>query len=250
MGKMRLDIDTADRILTGLVDPADAPPGYEAAVALLTAARTPSALVRIPAIATRHPAAPFRSRRRTMLAARSFPRIPILAAAVVLGGASGAAYAAGLPAAASSTARNVLQSLGVTPGAKAHTGSAAPQTHGAAVSTLAGTTAAAGAARGAQIAAAASDGRSHAGTDNGKKSAKDGGDAPTKSHGHGSTISALAHSTSGTAGAKGATISAAASGGKSHAGQHGHNGKSQSAHGHGSGASGGDHGNGHGHSGS
>jgi len=248
MGKMRLDIDTADRILTGLVDPADAPPGYEAAVALLTAARTPSAPVRTPAIATRHPAAPLRSRRRTMLAARSFPRIPILAAAVMLGGASGAAYAAGLPAAASSTAQNVLQSLGVTPGAKAHTGSAAPQTHGATVSTLARTTTAAGAAKGAQIAATASDGRSHAGTHSGDTLGKDGGD--TKSHGHGSTISALAHSTSGTAGAKGATISAAASGGKSHAGQHGHNGKSQSTHGHGSSGSGGDHGNGHGHSGS
>jgi hypothetical protein len=233
MGKMQLDIDTADRILTGLIDPGDAPPGYAAAVELLAAARTPSAPVHVPAVAARRPSAPLRSRRRTMIAATPFrPRLPIIAAAIVIGAGSGAAYAAGLPAAAASTAHGVLRSLGLRSGAGAHRGSGPASTHGATVSTLARSTTATGSAKGAAIAAAASAGRSYAGGPAGGSSA---GTAGTRSHGHGATISALAHSTSGTAGAKGATISAAASGGKSHAGQHGHNGKSQNAHGHGAG---------------
>jgi hypothetical protein len=255
MGKMRLDLETADRILAGQVDPADAPPGYQAVVTLILSVRTPDAPVRIPTIAASRPSAPLRSRRRTMLATVPFrPRLSILAAAVVLGGASGAAYAAGLPAAASSTAQAMLQSLGVTPGAKAHGGgSSSAGTHGAAVSTLARTTTATGSAKGAQIAATASAGRSHAGDHSGDSAGARGGDAGAKSHGHGSTISALAHSTSGTAGAKGATISAAASGGKSHAGQHGHNGQSKSSHGNSAGhsqSSGHSHSSGNGHSGS
>jgi nucleotide-binding universal stress UspA family protein len=42
MGASRLDDDTVDRILAGMVAPVDAPPGYEAAVTLLAAAERPA----------------------------------------------------------------------------------------------------------------------------------------------------------------------------------------------------------------
>jgi hypothetical protein len=206
VGELRLDDDTVERILAGLVDPVDAPPEYEAAVTLLAVARglpMPTGIARPVARTT------FGFRRR----------LPLIAAALVLG-ASGAAYAAGLPAAASSTAHDVLRSLGVSSSPRAHL-------RPVSVSTRSRTTTEAQAHRVAPAYAIAGHGhaRRH---------------APGKRHGHGAAISALAHSTSGTAGAKGATISAAASGGKSHAGEHGHNGKSGASHGQG-------HGNGHGH---
>jgi len=250
MGKPRLDMTTADRILAGTVDPADAPPGYEAVVALIAAARTPHT----PAITVAYGRAPAPHRRRHfMLAAAPFrSRLTIAAAAATLALASGTAYATGLPAAASATARSVLHSLGVPTGPPAKTHSQPAGTHGAVVSSTARTTTATGAAKGAQIAAIASNGRSKAGRGDGAS-----GTAKGSGHGHGAKISALAHSTTGTAGAKGATISAAASNGHSHAGQHGHKGRkgrnggsqgSGSAGGHG-GASGG-HGPGSGHGGS
>jgi hypothetical protein len=203
VGDLRADDNTVDRILAGLVDPVDAPPGYEAAVMLLAAARG------VPVPAPRRVAGP--ARRVTP---RVRPPLSILAAAVVLGGCSGAAFAAGLPAAASSTARGVLQSLGVASGPRTHPVSGPSETDRMTVSTHPPATAAtepAGVAR----APAAGNRRSHTRRD-----------ARRKHHGHGAAISALAHSTTGTAGAKGARISAAASGGKSHAGGHGHNGKS------------------------
>jgi hypothetical protein len=209
---LRLDDDTVDRILAGLVDPVDAPPGYGAAVTLLAAARgaaVPRARVAVPA----RPAGRLR------------PRLPVLAAALVLGGASGAAYAAGLPAAASSTAHDVVRSLERSSGPRTHQAARRSPTRVVTVQ-AAGTTAT---------------GEAHPGRRHGAPAAPRR-HAHRRHHGHGAAISALAHSTNGTAGAKGATISAAASGGKSHAGEHGHNGKSQASHGHGHG-----HGSGHGH---
>src|SRR6185312_11318414 len=210
MGKPRLDMTTADRILAGTVDPADAPPGYEAVVALIAAARTPHA----PAITVAYGRAPAPHRRRHfMLAAAPFrSRLAIAAAAATLALASGTAYATGLPAAASATARGVLHSLGVSTGSPAKTHSQPAGTHGATVSSTARTTTATGAAKGAEIAALASNGRSKAGqAKDDSTSAKGGADAKGSGHGHGAEISALAHSTTGTAGVKGATISAAAS---------------------------------------
>jgi hypothetical protein len=213
MGTSRIDDDTVDRILSGLVDPGDAPPGYEAAVALIAAARgTP--------VAAWSPAA-----RPLQATGRFRPRLPILAAALVLGGGSGAAYAAGLPAAASSTAHEVLRSL---------EGSAGPRTAPSGSSQVAAT---AGEGVTAETdAGRASAAHGHAGTQRHHSPASH---THHRHHGHGARISALAHATTGTAGAKGATISAAASDGKSHAGEHGHNGKSQASHGQG-------HGHGHG----
>lgn len=228
MGGRRLDDDTVERILLGMVDPVDAPPGYEAAVTLLAAARG------VPVPARPRVARPVR-------AAGLRPRVPVLAAVLVLGGASGAAYAAGLPAAASSTAHAVLRSLD---------GSAGPRTH-----------AASGPSKAAGVTTAAHPPATDTDTDTDTAAAAERGHAGTRRHdpagsgrhghrghhGHGAMISALAHSTSGTAGAKGAKISAAASGGKSHAGEHGHNGTNGSSHGQSHGHGGG-RGHGHGHS--
>jgi hypothetical protein len=224
MGKVRLDQETADRMLAGVVDPADVPPGFEAVAELLQAAR---AAARCPVHATGvAPAAVDPGLAATqpggghpMLANMAFkPRISILAAAVVLTGMTGAAYAAGLPGAASGTASAVLQKLGISaPGPKSHP-TRPTDTHGSTVSTLARTTAATGAAKGALISATASAGKSHPGE--AVRGGKNRSDA--SGHGKGAEISALAHTTTATGAAKGATISAAASDGKSHAGQHGH----------------------------
>src|SRR5690349_15832481 len=120
MGKPRLDMTTTDRILAGTVDPADAPPGFEAVVALIASARTPHAFTTTPA--TGRAPAPRLRRRHSMLAAAPFrSRVTIAAAAATLALASGTAYATGLPAAASATARGVLHSLGVSNGSPAKT---------------------------------------------------------------------------------------------------------------------------------
>jgi hypothetical protein len=211
MGELRLDDDTVDRILAGLVDPVDAPPGFEAAVTLLAAARGAAVS---PVARLARPARP---------AGRLRPRLPILAAALVLGGASGAAYAAGLPAAASSTAHDVVRSLERSSGPRTH-----PLSEGSPDRAL---TAPAGTRT-----TATREPRAH--RRHGAPAARRRQVHRTQ-HGHGAAISALAHSASGTAGAKGATISAAASGGKSHAGEHGHNGKGHASDGRG-------HGRGHG----
>lgn len=167
-----------------------------------------------------------------MLAPVSFrSRLAVTAATAALAAASGTAYAAGLPAAASSTAQGVLQSLGVTTGGSVPKTSQPSGTHGAEVSSVAQTTTATGAAKGVAVAAVASDGRSHAGDDHTSEERGGAGSEKGSTHGHGAEISTLAHSTIGTAGAKGATISAAASGGKSHAGEHGHKGKNGGTHG-------------------
>ena len=100
---------------------------------------------------------------------------------------TGAAYAAGLPAAASSTASAVLQRLGITaPGPNSHANTHPAATHGSTVSTLAKTTTAAGAAKGAVISAAASGGKSRAGRDgSGEPPARGKGGTDTSGHGKG-----------------------------------------------------------------
>jgi hypothetical protein len=213
VGKLRLDDDTVDRILAGRVQPVDAPPGYEAVVTLLAAAG------RMPVPAPRRAAGPARR-----AAAGLRPRLSILAAAVVLAGLSGAAYAAGLPAAASSTADHVLGSLGVT---------SRPRTHPGSGSSHPGRPAPAARSRattGTEVDTGVRDSDSPGPARRARRPAR------RDDHGHGAAISALARPTTGTAGAKGAKISAAASRGKSHAGEHGHKGPTASK-GHGPSAS-------------
>jgi hypothetical protein len=119
MGKVPLDLGTADRMLAGEVDPADVPPGFEAVADLLVAVRAAArrpvfATVAGPAVVdTRRVAGQSRG-RRSMLATTPFrPRLSILAAAVALSAMTGAACAAGLPGAASAKAEAVLQALGI-----------------------------------------------------------------------------------------------------------------------------------------
>ena len=243
MPRLRLDRETADRMLGGGVLPEDAPPGFEGvcrvihaagagldASADLTARGTPRADRRI---------APSHLTRRRSMVARvpSSRRLPPLAVAfAILAGTTGAAYAAGLPDAASSTASAVLDELGVAAPAAHHaTGDAQSNGHGATISQLARTTTATGADKGAEISAAASDGKSHAGEHGhkGRHNANGKGNGKAKgqstSHGKGKEISTLARTTTATGVDKGAEISTAASGGKSHAGEHG---GGSSSHGH------------------
>jgi hypothetical protein len=221
MGRVRLDAETADRMLAGRIDPADAPPGFEAVGELLEEVR---AVARRPVLAAvavhpRSDSGPVGIPTRVTTQRRSMPvtaprlRLSALATVAALSAMTGAAYAAGLPAAVSSTASVVLQRLGITnpaPNPHAHTPPAG--THGSRVSTLSKTTTAGGAARGAVISATAGDRKP---TTGGK------GHTDASGHGKGTEISTLAHATTATGRDKGAVISTAASGGKRHAGRHG-----------------------------
>jgi hypothetical protein len=115
-----------------------------------------------------------------MLAASPFKaRLFAVATAAALCGTTGAAYAAGLPSAASSTASAALQRLGITDAPQA-AHSRPTDTHGYTISTLAKTTTATGAAKGAEISAAASNGKSHAGQHGHNAGGSDSGSG----HGH------------------------------------------------------------------
>jgi hypothetical protein len=229
MGKVQLDEGTADRMLAGIVDPADVPPGFEGLAELLAAVRSAAhhpvrVGVHTPAIVDSRRVPGQTRGRRSMFATTPFkPRLSVLAAAMALSATTGAAFAAGLPAAAVGKADTVLHQIGIgTPAPPAHVPAAPRGAHGGTVSHAATTTTATGAARGARIAGIASAGKSHAGRHGQGAGTHPKGGTESGHHGKGAEISALAHSTTGKAGAKGATISAAASGGKSHAGAHGH----------------------------
>jgi len=188
MRAVRLDDETADRMLAGVVDPADAPPGYSAVAELLETARA-AASVPVPAAATvRRPfdlggteaASTGRVVRGPRLGRR---RIPVLAA-VAFCAMTGGAYAAGATGAGSSTVSAVLDHIGVGSLVGSPSGG-----HSAATSRADALKGEASAQTTTGAASAASVGAGH-----------DGDDATD---------------------AKGAEISTAASGGKSHAGEHG-----------------------------
>jgi hypothetical protein len=238
MGEAPLDLRTADRMLAGEVDPADVPPGFEAVAEVLVAVhaaarRTVHATVLAPAVVDSRPAAGRTRGRRSMLATTPFkPRLSILAAAVALSAMTGAACAAGLPGAASDRAAAVLHELGIgAPGSPAHAPAGRPETHGRTVSTTATTTLETGAAKGVLIAGVAGGRKGHVGGNAADEKSKGGSES--SGQGKGAQILRLAHTTTATGAAKGATISAAASGGKSHAGQHGHTGGRPTGSGHG-----------------
>ncbi len=234
MGKVRLDQGTADRMLAGVVDPADVPPGFEAVAELLAAVRAATrqpvhAVVGGPAVVdSRRAGRQIHRRRQPMFTTTPFrPRLSILAVAMALSATTGAAFAAGLPADAAGPASAVLHGLGIgAPAASRPAPAAHPANHGAIVSATATATTAAGSAKGALISGTARAGKTGVGT---------GGDTTGSGSSHGKTISTLAHTTTATGAAKGATISAAASGGKSHAGEHGHGASGHGASGHGGG---------------
>jgi hypothetical protein len=233
MSSVRFDVETADRLLMGAVDPADVPAGFEAVALLLESARPAAsrpvyASCSVPSQVDSQLVTQPLQRRRSMLATPPFKvRLSVLAAAAALCGMTGAAYASGLPSAASETASAVLQQLGIsTPGPNSHanTRPASVPATGDAVSTLAKATTATGVDKGAVISAMASGGKSRAGENSGgsgRAGATGDEGAGSAGQGKGAVISTLAKTTTATGVDKGATISTAASGGKSQAGQHG-----------------------------
>jgi hypothetical protein len=247
MGKVRLDEGTADRMLAGVVDPADVPPGFRAVAELLAAVRAaahrPLAVPLLaPAVVDSRRAPRQARRRRSVLAtAPSMPRLSVIVAAMALSATTGAAFAAGVPGTVAAGTDAVLHRMGIgTPAAPVHVPAAPAGTHASTVSQVATGTPATGAAKGALVSGIASGGRSHAGRHGGSAGRHPRAGSEQGSHGKGAQISALAHTTTATGSAKGATISAAASGGKSHAGEHGHgasghHGGGPAGHGHGAG---------------
>jgi hypothetical protein len=216
MRAVRLDDETADRMLAGGVEPADAPPGYAAVAALLQAARS-AAGVPVPAATASHPpvdlgladtASDPRAVRRPRSGRR---RIPVLAA-VAFCAMTGGAYAAGATGAGSSTMSEVLDRIGVGSFVGSPSGDRTGARSEAALKGEASAQTTTGATADAPVGA-------------GHRASHDDGDAGAggkgNSKGHGSQISKLAHTTDAKGVDKGAEISTAASGGKSHAGQHG-----------------------------
>ena len=209
MRAVRLDDETVDRMLAGVVDPADAPPGYAAVTELLGAARS-AAGVPVPATAVPRrpgdlglvePVSAERTARRWQSGRR---RVPVLAA-VAFCAMTGGAYAAGATGAGSSTVSAVLDHIGVG----SLVGASSGHHHAAVASALKGE---ASAQTTTGAAAAAPVGAGHHG---------DGTADAERGKGHGAEISTLARTTDAKGVDKGAEISTAASGGKSHAGEHG-----------------------------
>jgi hypothetical protein len=216
MRAVRLDDETADRMLAGGVEPADAPPGYAAVAELLQTARS-AAGVPVPAATPSLPpvdlglaatATGTRVLRRPRSGRR---RIPVLAA-VAFCAMTGGAYAAGVTGAGSSTVSAVLDHIGVGSLVGGSTGDRTAATSEAALKGEASAQTTTGAAGDAPVGA-------------GQRASHDDGDAGAdgkgNGKGHGSDISKLAHTTDAKGVDKGAEISTAASGGKSHAGEHG-----------------------------
>ncbi len=216
MRAVRLDDETADRMLAGGVEPADAPPGYAAVAELLQTARS-AAGVPVPAATPSLPpvdlglaatATGTRAVRRPRSGRR---RIPVLAA-VAFCAMTGGAYAAGVTGAGSSTVSAVLDHIGVGSLVGGSTGDRTAATSGAALEGEASAQTTTGAAADAPVGA-------------GHGASRDDGDAGTdgkgNGKGHGAEISTLARTTDAKGVDKGAEISTAASGGKSHAGEHG-----------------------------
>ena len=214
MRAVRLDDDTADRMLAGGVDPADAPPGYAAVTALLQTARS-AAGVPVPAATPSHAPvdlglADTASGTHAVQRSRSGRRrIPVLAA-IAFCAMTGGAYAAGVSGAGTVSA--VLDRIGVGSLVGGPSGDRTAASSEAALKGEASARTTTGAATAASVGAGRSSSDGATDTDkDGKKHGK----------GHGAEISTLARTTDAKGVDKGAEISTAASGGKSHAGEHG-----------------------------
>jgi hypothetical protein len=215
MRAVRLDDETADRMLAGGVEPADAPPGYAAVAELLQTARFAAGVPVPAATPSHHPvdlglaasAANTRAVRRPRSGRR---RIPVLAA-VAFCAMTGGAYAAGVTGAGSSTVSAVLDRIGVGSLVGGSSGDRTAATSAAALKGEASAQTATGATADAPV--GAGHGASHHGDA--------GADGKGNGKGHGAEISTLARTTDAKGVDKGGEISTAASGGKSHAGEHG-----------------------------
>ena len=196
MERFVIDPDTVDRLLSGALDPEDAPHRFGEVAALLQAAATPTsgaldgeaAAVGAVVDAIRSAPSPLPVPRRKTVTARAKIAAAGLAGALSL--TTGLAAANALPGAAQSVASDALGTIGVSvPSPDDHAGdhpnvrgksgqhpddnanddngSKPTDNKGAEISNLAHTTDATGADKGAVISNTASDGKSHAGEDHG-----------------------------------------------------------------------------------
>jgi hypothetical protein len=197
MQRLPLDVQTADRLLSGSVPPEDAPPGFGEVASLIAAASAvgPASRTREEQTLAMLVAAVRSSHNETNPPPRrsSVHRLKIAAAAATaaLACATGLAFAGSLPGAAQDVASDMLALLGVTvPGPNENAG------------TNPGV-------RGQSSEDVAADATTTSETD------------AEETSGKGAEISQLATTTELTGVEKGAAVSTAASGGKSQAGQHG-----------------------------
>jgi hypothetical protein len=184
MYPVALDMETADRLLSGAVAPEDAPPGYARVARLLegvSARPTADELAREAEIVARMVSTvgssrSYSPRRSLMPIALSRPRITAALVAAALACTIGLATASALPGAAQDIASAMLAKVGISvpdPNDNAGThpdvrGSStvapADTGKGSEISELARTTELSGRDKGAAISAAASGGKSKAGT--------------------------------------------------------------------------------------
>jgi hypothetical protein len=171
MRRRPLDHDTADRLLSGRIEPDDAPPGYAEVASMLRAVAAPAtseelagepetvaAVARTVRIQHESSLAP--ATRRSPVRGRFFrAKVAGLVVAGTLVGSTGLAFAGVLPDAAQNAAATVLSKVGITiPAANDH-----PASTGSEISSIATTTSSPGVAKGAEISSSASDGMSQAG---------------------------------------------------------------------------------------
>lgn len=219
-----LDTDTADRLLTGSIASADAPPGYEAVAAFLTAvangcspespAREAETAAVLGAVVRSSHFVPTKRSRRSFVPRLKFAAAFAIAALVAT---TGLALAGSLPGAAQDAASAMLAKVGVSvsgpnsnagdhPNVRATSSEApTPSTEtgkGGEISDFATSTDLTGVEKGAAISGLASDGQSQAGQ-HGQATAEHGA-ANTTAGTAGETTAATessGHSTSGSANA-------------------------------------------------
>jgi hypothetical protein len=242
MERLPLDLDTADRLLTGSIAPSDAPPGYARVAGVLatleaSAGERPAHEGEIVALLAETVRASRAPRAKTP-GRSTVPRMRLASAlvAAALVGTTGLALGGNLPGAAQDVAASMLAKLGVSvPGPDSHAGTHStvrgsapeqvqeqeqgqgqgqgPASTGAAISELATTTELTGVAKGAAISTLASGGTSGAG-ENGAAGETHG--APVEAPNEGGT--ATANAASGGASSIGTSEADTASAGHSAAG--------------------------------
>ena len=171
MSRARLDDGTAERLISGHVEPDDAPPGYARLVHLLRAAAAPVATDELVAeermvsaaadlvrgrSSGRVPSSP--STGRSTARARFFrAKVVGFVVAGTLVGSTGLAFAGALPGPAQDAVSHVLANVGI------HVPTSHPASTGPEISKLATTTDTTGVQKGATISSTASGGVSQAG---------------------------------------------------------------------------------------
>ncbi|MBI3648956.1 MAG: hypothetical protein HY240_09445 [Actinobacteria bacterium] len=169
MRRHQLDDDTADRLLSGRIQPDDAPPGYGEVARLIRAVSAPAkaeelafqeqaiaAAVEVVGSQAAHRPAP-RSRRSFVRQKLLRAKVAGLVVAGTIIGTTGLAFAGALPDGAQNTASNALAKIGIS------VPSGHPASTGQDISGVATTTDSTGVDKGAEISGLASGGVSQAG---------------------------------------------------------------------------------------